>query len=256
MSLMKKKDAQNNKKVYLLTDKLSFAAQEAYRALRTNIAFVLPGEGCKCIGVTSATPHEGKSTTAANLAISLGQIGKRVMLVDCDMRLPTMASKFRMHGTPGLSDFLVGQARIDDVLRKSDKFNIHLLPAGSIPPEPTALLESRQLERLFTAFRNNYDYIIVDLPPVITVPDAAILAKLLDGYLLVVREKQTEHRAVKEMLRHLQVVGANILGFVVVDSAIGGGKYKYKYKGKDNYRYRYGYYRYAGSQSQQNQQKK
>lgn len=244
MSLMKKKDSPTNKKAYLLSDKLSFSAQEAYRSLRTNVTFVLPGEGCKCIGITSPTPGDGKSTTAANLAISLGQIGKRVLLVDCDMRLPTVAAKFRVAGTPGLSDFLVGHARIEEVIRQSEKYNIHLLPAGNIPPEPTALLESRQLERLFAAFRENYDYILVDLPPVVTVPDAVILAKLLDGYLLAVCEKQTEHRAIKEMLRRLQVAGANTLGFVVTGSSVNNGKYKYG--GKYKKQYQYGSYRYSG----------
>lgn len=242
MSLMKRKETPANKKVYLLSEKLTFSAQEAYRSLRTNVTFVLPGEGCKCIGITSPTPGDGKSTTAANLAISLGQIGKRVILVDCDMRLPTVAAKFRVPATPGLSDFLVGHARIEDVIRPSEKYNIHLLPAGNIPPEPTALLESRQLERLFAAFRENYDYILVDLPPVVTVPDAVILAKLLDGYLLTVCEKQTEHRAVKEMLRRLKVAGANTLGFVVTGSAANDGKYGGKYKKQ----YQYGSYRYSG----------
>ncbi len=244
MSLMKKKETTGNKKVYLLSDKLSFSAQEAYRSMRTNITFVLPGEGCKCIGITSPTPGDGKSTTAANLAISLGQIGKKVILVDCDMRLPTIATKFRVVSTPGLSDFLAGQARIEEALREVEKYNIHLLPAGNIPPEPTALLEAKQLERLFAALRNNYDYVLVDLPPVITVPDAVILAKHLDGYLLTIREKHTEHRAIKEMLRRMQVAEANILGFVVTGSDT--NRRKYKYKSRYRYNYKYGYYRYNG----------
>ena len=236
MSFVNKKEPAGNKKAFLLSDKLSFSAQEAYRSLRTNITFALPGDGCKCIGVTSPTPGEGKSTTASNLAISLGQIGKKVILVDCDMRLPTIANKFRAAATPGLSDFLAGHAPVEDALRNVEKYGIHLLPAGSIPPEPTALLEAKQLERLFGALRKNYDYVIVDLPPVITVPDPVILAKHLDGYLLAVREKRAEHRAVKEMIRLLQMAEAKILGFVVTDSNIHNSKYKYKYKGKYGYR--------------------
>lgn len=233
-----KKPAPAAKKTYLLSDKLAFSVQEAYRSLRTNITFALPGNECKCIGVTSAMPGEGKSTTAANLAISLGQIGKRVILVDCDMRLPTVATKFRVDAVPGLSDFLVGHARIEEALRNAERFGIHLLPAGNIPPDATGLLEAKQLERLFDALRKNYDYIIVDLPPVVTVPDASILSKHLDGYLMVVRERETEHRAVKEMLRRLQMAEAKPLGFVVTGSDSEGQKYKYKY-GK-------GYYRYGG----------
>lgn len=232
-----KKSAPAAKKTYLLSDKLSFSAQEAYRSLRTNITFALPGNECKCIGVTSSMPGEGKSTTAANLAISLGQIGKRVILVDCDMRLPTVASKFRVEPVPGLSDFLVGHAYVDEVLRNTERYGIHLLPAGNIPPDATGLLEAKQLERLFAALRKNYDYIIVDLPPVITVPDASILSKHLDGFLMVVRERQTEHRAVKEMLRRMQMAEAKTLGFVVTGSETEGQRYKY---GGKYYHYGYG----------------
>lgn len=241
---LKKKETTAAQKVYLLTDKLSFSSQEAYRSLRTNVMFALPGNECKCIGVTSPTPGDGKSTTAANLAISLGQIGKRVILVDCDLRLPTVATKFRVNGVPGLSDFLVGHAPIEEALRRSEKYNIHLLPAGNIPPEPTALLESRQFASLLNALRKNYDYVIIDLPPVITVPDGVILAKHLDGYLLTVKEKHSEHRAVKEMIRRLQMAEANMLGFVITGSDVSQSKYKYKYKGK--YKYKYGYGRYGG----------
>jgi len=240
MKIKKNKGAvdANKKNVYLLTDKLSFAAQEAYRALRTNITFALPGNGCKCIGVTSPTPGDGKSTTASNLAISLGQIDKKVILIDCDLRLPTIGSKFRVKSAPGLSDFLVGHVPIDEAVRYVEKFNIHVLPAGNIPPDSTGLLEAKELERLFVALRRTYEYVIVDLPPVITVPDAVILAKHLDGYLLTVHERQTEHRAIKEMLRRLQMAEVKILGFVLAGSDNSSSKYKYKNK--------YGYYRYGG----------
>ena len=229
------KTAAAAKKAYLLTDKLAFSVQEAYRSLRTNITFALPGNECKCIGVTSSMPGEGKSTTAANLAISLGQIGKRVILMDCDMRLPTVATKFRVDAVPGLSDFLVGHAPVEEALRNAERHGIHLLPAGNIPPDATGLLEAKQLERLFAALRKNYDYIIVDLPPVITVPDAVIMSKYLDGYLMVVRERETEHRAVKEMLRRMQLAEAKALGFVVTGSNCEDQKYKYKYKYGGNY---------------------
>ena len=245
----------NNKKtpdtakrpVYLLTQKLPFNVQEAYRSLRTNVMFALPGSGCKCIGVTSPTPGDGKSTTSANLAISLAQIGKRVILIDCDMRLPTIAAKFRVKAVPGLSDFLVGQARIEEVVRTVDNCELHVLPSGSIPPDSTGLLEAKQLENLFNALRDVYDYVIVDLPPVITVPDAVILSKYLDGYLLTIRHRQTVHRAVKEMLRQLQLTEAKVIGFVFTGSEADGSRYyKYRYGKRYGYGYRYRYYRYGG----------
>ena len=242
---MKKKTPDTAKRpVYLLTQKLPFNVQEAYRSLRTNVMFALPGGGCKCIGVTSPTPGDGKSTTAANLAISLAQIGKRVILIDCDMRLPTIATKFRVKAVPGLSDFLVGQARIEEVVRTLDSCDLHILPSGNIPPDSTGLLEAKQLETLFNALRDVYDYVIVDLPPVITVPDAVILSKYLDGYLLAIRHRQTVHRAVKEMLRQLQLAEAKIIGFVLTGSESDSGKYyRYRYGKRYGYGYRYKYYR-------------
>jgi len=200
--------------------------QEAYRTLRTNVLFSLPGTECKVIGISSPTPGDGKSTTAAGLALSLAQIGKKVLLIDCDMRLPTIAGKFRVPAAPGLSDFLTGQARIEEVIRKLDEEGIHVMPAGNTPPDPTGLLEAKQIERLFTAFRNNYEFVVVDLPPVISVPDAAILSKYIDGYLLVVREKQTKHKAIGETLKSLQMAEANILGFVTTGADVSGGYYR------------------------------
>ncbi len=212
----------------VLTPKMPFVVQEAYKTLRTNVMFSLPGGDCKCIGITSPTPGDGKSTTATNLAISLAQINKRVLLVDCDMRLPTVAGRFLIPAAPGLSDFLAGQARIEESVRRVEKYNLHILPAGNIPPDPTGLLEAKQLEHLFAAFRTLYDYVIVDLPPVTTVTDGVILSRYLDGFLIVAQIDRTEHRAVEEALRQLRMADANLLGFVTVGANVSGKKY-YKY---------------------------
>ena len=216
--MMKNDKNRNNrnrsKQSYVLCDETPFQAKEAYKALRTNVMFSLPGAGCKCVGVTSSMPSEGKSTTAINLAISLSQIGKRVLLVDADMRIPSVAGRVNIKGTPGLSDFLVGEAKIDDAVRNVDEYKIHVLPAGKIPPEPTSLLEAKQLEHLFSALRKIYDFVIVDLPPVNSVPDAVILARYMDGYLMTVREKVTKHKEIVEALKQLKIANANIIGFV------------------------------------------
>lgn len=209
----------------LMNDKTPFAMTEAFKELRTNVMFSLPGTGCKCVGVTSPTPGDGKSTTAANLAISLSQIGKRVILIDCDMRLPTVAETFRIQAVPGLSDFLVGQARIEETVRQIEHYDLMVMPAGNLPPDPTGLLEDKQMERLFTAFRNIYDYVIVDLPPVTAVPDASILSKYIDGFLLVVRNRQTRHRYVAEMLKQLKLTDSRIIGFTTVGGDLAAKKY-------------------------------
>lgn len=218
MSILKKRTSAAPVRQHriLLSDKTPFSVQEAIKEMRTNVTFSLPGSGCKCVGVTSPAPGDGKSTTAANLAISLAQIGKRVLLIDCDMRLPTVADSFRIPAAPGLSDFLVGQAKIEDVVRKLESYNLSVLPAGNIPPDPTGLLEAQQLEHLFNAFRSIYDYVIVDLPPVTAVPDASILSKHIDGFLLALRNRQTRHRYVEEMLRQLKLTESKIIGFTII----------------------------------------
>lgn len=227
MSIMKPSSGTAHRQRLLLNEKTPFVTQEAYKALRTNVMFSLPGTACKCVGITSPTPGDGKSTTAANLAISLAQIGKRVLLVDCDMRLPTVANSFRIAPVPGLSDFLVGQAKIEDCIRFSEAFGINIMTAGNIPPDPTGLLEAKQIDSLFSAFRKIYDFVIVDLPPVTTVSDAAILSKHLDGYLLAVRQRQTRHRDVVHMLKQLQIADGKLLGFVTVGGEAGKKYYKY-----------------------------
>ena len=220
-------------KRFILGDDTPFHAKEAYKALRTNVMFSMPGNECKCVGVTSSMPSEGKSTTAINLAISLAQIGKRVLLVDADMRIPSVAGRMKVKGTPGLSDFLVGEAKIDDTVRSVEEYGIHVMPAGSVPPDPTGLLEAKQLEHLFSGLRKIYDFVIVDLPPVNSVPDAVILAKHIDGYLLTVREKVTRHKDVVETLKQLKLANANIVGFVSNCGA----------RPKDKYNRRYGKYK-------------
>lgn len=213
------------KKEYILDEETPFSVQEAYKSLRTNIMFTLPGNDCKCIGVTSPTAGDGKSTTAINLAISLAQVGKRVLLIDGDLRLPTVAKKLGIRSTPGLIDFLIGQVRIDEAVRPVEKYGMHVLPASSVPVDPTSFLESKQMEHLFAALRRNYEFVIVDLPPVTLVSDAMILGKCLDGYLLTVRHKQTSHRSVTEAMHQLQFATAKVLGTVVTGTTFSEKRY-------------------------------
>lgn len=212
---------------HLLDKETAFAVKESYRVLRTNVMFSLPGEGCKCVGVTSPAPGDGKSTTAANLAIALSQIGKKVILIDCDMRLPTVATAFDISAAPGLSDFLVGQAKIEDAVRRCNDYSISILPSGNLPPDATGLLEDRQLDSLFSALKKIFDYIIVDLPPVNTVPDAMILSKYMDGFLIAVREQKTKHREIDQMLRQIRLADVRVLGFVNTGASIKNSGYYY-----------------------------
>ena len=152
-----------------------------------------------------------------------------MLLIDCDLRLPTVAAKLGIRACPGLSDFLIGEVRIDEAIRNVEKYGIHVLPASNVPADPTGLLESKQMEHLFVALRRNYEYVIVDLPPVTVVSDAQIISKCLDGYLLAVQEKKTKHRAVAETIRKLQFSNARILGAVVTGGAYHDKHYDHYY---------------------------
>ena len=216
---------------FRLSEDSPFAVQEAYKALRTNLIFSLPGSSSKCIGITSSGQSEGKSQNILNLAISFGQLGKKVLLIDCDMRLPTIAAKLGIPGRPGLSELLVGQSEGNEVIYRIEESNIDVPPSGTIPPDPTSLLESEQMGKTLEILRKVYDYIFIDLPPVTVVTDAAILAKYLDGFLLVVKHNQSTYRAVSAMLNQLRFADAKILGFVYVNAEADGKKYYRGYYG-------------------------
>lgn len=224
-----KKIRNTNSKRLLLNDGSPFLVQEAYKALRTNVVFSLPGSETRVIGLTSSEPGSGKSINAINLAISFGQIGKKVILVECDLRLPTVAVKLGIKGQPGITDLLAGEATLSSVIKKVDKYGLHVLPAGSIPPEPTVLLESKQMQALISGLKKYYQYIIIDLPPVTTVTDAAIMSRYIDGFLLIARSGSSEHRAIAEMLNTLRLADAKIIGFVYNDASVQDSHYYGKY---------------------------
>ena len=243
----KKEKTSRRKKQGLLCDELSFAAAEAYKLLRTNLLFALPEKECRIIGVTSSIRGEGKSTTSVNLAYTLAQTGKRVLLVDGDMRLPTIAQKLEMGGTPGLSNLLAGLSAERDCLRKSSYFdNWYILPAGDIPPNPSELLGSERMHALLERYKDVFDYILLDLPPVNIVVDALVITKWTDGVIVVVRENYTDRRALDACMYQVEKLGAKMLGFVMTDANAGGssyknyGKYGKRYGGSD-YGYGYGY---------------
>ena len=254
----KKEKTSRRKKQGLLCDELSFAAAESYKLLRTNLQFALPEKDCRIIGVTSSIRGEGKSTTSVNLAYTLAQTGKRVLLIDGDMRLPTIAQKLEMSGTPGLSNLLAGLSAERNCLRKSSYFdNWYILPAGDIPPNPSELLGSERMHALLDRYKDVFDYILLDLPPVNIVVDALVITKWTDGVIVVVRENYTDRRALDACMYQVEKRGAKMLGFVMTDADVGGSSYKtYGKYGKryGGYDYGYGYESSsAGSSDHKNQ---
>lgn len=237
------KRSQNKKKQRAMADEaifgteLSFAAAEAYKRLRTNIMFALPDEQkCRIVGITSACGGEGKSTTSVNLSYVLAEAGERVLLVEADLRLPTISKRLNLQPVPGLSNVLARQCNVNEVLQPSGLHEkLMVMSAGDIPPNPSELLGSKSMRTLMEVLAGNFDFIILDLPPVTEVSDALVASKLTDGMVVVVRQDYATRRALAETMRQLKFAEAKILGFVMTRSDIQTkGKYK-KYKYGKNY---------------------
>mgnify|MGYP003290771363 CR=1 FL=1 len=211
-----------------LGDNLSFAAAEAYKLLRTNLDFSLPATGgCQFIGVTSALKGEGKSTTSVNIAYTIAQSGKKVLLLESDMRLPTLAKRLRVRTKPGLSNLLAGQCGGNEILQKSGLLpNLWVATAGDIPPNPAELLGSRNMAMTLKALGEFFDIIIVDLPPVTAVSDAVVVSKLVHGMIVVVRQNYCDRASIDEVVRQLRFAEAKILGFVMTGANTQSKGYK------------------------------
>ncbi len=226
-----------------LCDKLNFASAESYKLLRTNISFCFTDEDeCRVIGITSSVRSEGKSTTAINLAYTLAQANYRVCLIDCDMRLSSVAAKLGLKSKPGLSNLLAGQTNGNEVLQKYTASNtsFYMMAAGDVPPNPSELLGSAKMQSLLEALGETLDYIILDLPPVGVVSDPLTVSGLTNGILFVVREDFYEHRILSNSLRLLDDVNAKLAGVVVTYSTTQMKEYKH-YGYKYGYGYGYGY---------------
>lgn len=230
-------------------NKRSFAMAEAHKRLRTNIMFSFADESeCRIIGVTSAMAHEGKSTTSINLAYDLMKAGKKTLLVDADMRLSRIAHFLEVNRSPGLSNMLVGKKGAQETVQYS---NVHdgmeVITCGDIPPNPTELLASKRFELMLDSLKEEYEYIIIDLPPVAEVSDALIASKLTDGMIIVVRQDFVDKRLLDDTIHQLNLSGARIIGMVLTCEMYNSkyGKYKYKKSGK-KYGYSGGYGKHHG----------
>lgn len=217
---------------------LNFAATEAYKLLRTNIMFSFPGEDtCHVIGITSSVQGEGKSSTACNTAYALAEAGESVLLLEADLRRPTIASKLGLVRTPGLSNLLVSRSDYHEVVQHCPVSpGMHIITSGDIPPNPSELLGSNRMAQLIDRLREEYDYIIIDMPPVTAVSDAIVASKLLDGVVVVVRAGVADQQVLAEAMRQLRMVDVRILGFVYRDVDASGKKYGQRYR-KKYYKY-------------------
>ena len=189
---------------------------ESFRTLRSNLQFSEFGKNIKLIVITSTSPNEGKSEVSINLAASLAQQGKKVIIIDADMRKPTQHQLTELNNTEGLSTFLLKKTGVDSINHLTiNDVNLDVLTSGPVPPNPAEMLASVSMEQTLKAFGDFYDYVIIDTPPLLATTDAQILASIADATLLVVDIKKTKRRQVIESRRRLDNVGAKLLGLVM-----------------------------------------
>ncbi|MDQ0613802.1 succinoglycan biosynthesis transport protein ExoP [Microbacterium sp. W4I4] len=188
---------------------------EAYRTIRTNLRFLFPPNEVGVFVVTSAGPSEGKSTTAANLAIALSESGYRVALIDADLRKPRVAGLFGVEGTIGLTDVLVGRVSISDVMQRWGRGTLFLLPAGTRPPNPAEMLGSSAMEMLVLDLKAAFDVVIIDAPPVLPVTDAAVISRIATGVLLVAAAGATTTDHLSAAAERIHTADSRVLGTII-----------------------------------------
>ena len=200
---------------FIIDKNTAFSIKEEYKTLRTNILLSLPTEGCKIIGITSAQPFEGKSVNCLNLAITFAQTGARVLLIDCDLRIPSQARLVGLKAAPGVSNVLVGMNNVGEAVQKTKYPGVDILLSGDIPPNPSELLGSENMEKTLRELSQKYEFIFIDLPPVNVVADAVIVSKYVSGLLLVVRSSVSRRDSIAEALKRLELARANIIGILL-----------------------------------------
>ncbi len=208
-----------------------YRVAEAYKALRTNVQFC--GVDNKVIMLTSSMPGEGKTSTSFNLAASLAEIGKKVVLIDADMRKSNLVKRYMVEiRVKGLSQFLSGQDKIEDVLYETNIPNLHLMFAGAVPPNPAELLNGAIFAKLVEAMRKLYDYVIIDTPPLGSVTDAAVVSRVCDGVIFVCAAGEVKRKIAQDIVRQVTSAGCRLLGVVLSKAENGGKGYYGKYYGK------------------------
>ncbi|MDZ7345901.1 MAG: polysaccharide biosynthesis tyrosine autokinase [candidate division KSB1 bacterium] len=218
-----------NKVISLVQDQEPLV--DAYRHVRTNLQFADVDNSLRRLLVTSSIPGEGKTLTTANLAISFAELGKRVLVVEADLRKPHMHILFNLRRSPGLADYLARDLALDKVIYLTHVPNVFVIPAGTVPPNPGMILASQKMSELITKLEHNFDIVLCDTPPVISVTDAVILSKTVGNVILVVRFGKTNRHIIKDALQRLEFVKSQVRGIVLngMEKSKGYGYYRYDY---------------------------
>lgn len=208
-------------------------AAEAFRTIRTNIQFSSLDEDIKALVVTSTQPSEGKSTVISNLGVTMAQSGKKVLLIDCDLRKPSIHKKLGVSNTDGLTTILSKEKKLDEVIQLTNINNFYVLTSGPIPPNPAELLQSKKMKALVKELETIFDIVLFDAPPVLAVTDAQILSTFCDGVIFVAGYGQADKHAIVRAKELIDKVGGKIVGVVInkVPSTAGSYyHYNYEYK--------------------------
>lgn len=226
--LTKKKKNSASDRLFILSGQNSNAAEQ-FRTLRTNINFSSVDRDIRSLVITSATSSEGKSTTAANLAVAFAQEGKKVLLIDGDMRKPTVHYTFKLSNTNGLSTLLTRQSVVRKTVRRSRINNLDIITCGPIPPNPSELLASDSMDKLIAELLQLYDLLIFDAPPILTVTDSQILANKCEGSILVLKAGATEKRQAVKAKEAIILANSRLIGVVLNNYASSKHESYYRY---------------------------
>lgn len=237
------KPRKNSREDFIIRPNSNFAIVESYKTIRTNLKFSLNKEGCRKIVITSALPRDGKSMVTVNLAVSLAQTNERVLIIDGDLRKARVHKFFGIKNIPGLTNLLGGFSELSEVIKPTDFKNLFIIPCGVVPPNPAELLASESMKNLISQLEKEFDYILIDSPPVNIVSDALTLTPIVDGVIVVTKQKVNTHPEMQRMINSLEFVGARIIGIILngVDLRESRNYYKGYYKGKYGYKYKYNY---------------
>ena len=234
----KKQNQRFNIVLNRLNESTPFSIREAYKSIRTNLLFSLAPFGGKVVVVSSALPNEGKSTTCGNIAITLAQTSAKVLLIDGDLRKPTQHKFFEVDNTKGLSNLLVGFDSVADSVKRNTVKNLDLITAGALPPNPSELLGSENMQVFLQKMEEYYDFILIDSPPINIVTDAVVLSQYAAGILMVTRAMETTIDELDNALATVRTAGSNVLGVVVSDVPVGNrSKYYSSYRKNGYYSY-------------------
>ncbi len=232
----RKRNSLGEKTANILSGNSKFAIVEGYKIARTNIIFSVAAEENNCFAITSWAQGEGKSTAAVNLSISFAKMGKKVLLIDCDLRRPNIHNLLKLQNQVGVSELLCKMTTFDKCLHKDVIEDLDVISSGTIPPNPSELIGSQNFRDLIKFLKSKYDYIILDTPPIGVVADTLLLKDYIAGYVFVVRERSTSHGDIEKAIQSIKIADSKILGFLKVGCSFKDKKYYHNNN--------YGYYKY------------